>query len=144
MRSQANGTVRLASKDPRRHPSMDPNYLSAEQDLIEFRRCIELSRELFAQRAFDPYRGEELAPGADCKTDEDVRFRESVIPTFIFQIDEFVRSKAASAYHPSCTAKMGSSSDNMAVVDGETMGVYGLENLKVIFSLLIICTLHHF
>ncbi|KAI6177012.1 hypothetical protein M3Y97_00860800 [Aphelenchoides bicaudatus] len=118
MRSQAHGTVRLTSTDPRFHPVMDPNYLSSEQDLIEFRRCIELSRDLFAQKAFDPYRGEELAPGADCKTDED--------------IDNFVRSKAASAYHPSCTCKMGSSSDDMAVVDGETMGVHGLENLKVV------------
>jgi choline dehydrogenase len=97
---------------------MDPNYLSAEQDLIEFRRCIEFSRELFAQKAFDPYRGDEMAPGAHCKTDAD--------------IDEFVRTKAASAYHPSCTAKMGPSSDPMSVVNGETMGVYGLENLKIV------------
>jgi choline dehydrogenase len=74
MRSQAHGVVRLTSKDPREHPLMDPKYLSAEQDLIEFRRCIELSRDLFAQKSFDLYRGEEMAPGANCKTDEDVIF----------------------------------------------------------------------
>lgn len=72
MRSQAHGTIRLADPDPRRHPLMDPNYLSAEQDLVEFRRCIEFSRDLFAQKAFDSYRGDELAPGANCNTDEDV------------------------------------------------------------------------
>ncbi|KAI6240867.1 GMC oxidoreductase [Aphelenchoides fujianensis] len=118
MRSQAFGTLRLTSSDPRHHPILDPNYLSHEQDMIEFRRCIELSRDLFAQKAFDEYRGIEMAPGADCTSDAD--------------IDEFVRQKAASAYHPSCTCKMGASSDEMAVVDGETMGVHGLEGLKVV------------
>lgn len=72
MRSRSHGVVRLNSSDPRRHPCMDPNYLSSEQDLIEFRRCIELSRNLFSQRAFDRFRGEDVAPGANCKTDEDV------------------------------------------------------------------------
>lgn len=78
MRSQANGIVRLLSPDPRRHPLMDPNYLSREEDLIEFRRCIELSRELFAQKAFDQYRGDELAPGSHCKTDFDVSSHLSI------------------------------------------------------------------
>ncbi|KAF8360545.1 hypothetical protein PRIPAC_87468, partial [Pristionchus pacificus] len=117
MRSQSKGTLRLASKDPRRHPILDPQYLSDERDLVEFRACIKLARELFATPAFDEFRGEELAPGADCKTDE--------------QIDTFVRKLAASAYHPSCTAKMGKSSDNMAVVDPSTMKVHGVEGLRV-------------
>ncbi|KAI6235342.1 GMC oxidoreductase [Aphelenchoides besseyi] len=118
MRSQAFGTLRLQSSDPRQHPIIDPNYLSAEQDFIEFRRCIELSRDLFAQKSFDEFRGIEMAPGVECKTDED--------------IDNFVREKSASAYHPSCTCKMGPSSDEMTVVDGETMGVHGLEGLKIV------------
>uniref|UniRef100_A0A914VZ80 Glucose-methanol-choline oxidoreductase N-terminal domain-containing protein n=1 Tax=Plectus sambesii TaxID=2011161 RepID=A0A914VZ80_9BILA len=118
MRSTSHGYLRLQHKDPRRHPILNPNYLSQKQDLVEFRACIRLSRELFAQKAFDPFRGEELAPGAECQTDE--------------EIDAFVRAKAASAYHPSCTCKMGSSSDSMAVVDGATMNVIGLENLKIV------------
>lgn len=118
MRSQSKGQLTLMSNDPRIHPIMDPNYLSEEQDMVEFRRSIEISRELFATKAFDEFRGEELAPGKDCTTNE--------------QIDEFVRQKAASAYHPSCTCKMGSSTDNNAVVNPETMGVYGVENLKVV------------
>ncbi|KAH7732009.1 choline dehydrogenase [Aphelenchoides avenae] len=118
MRSKSTGVVRLEFADPRRHPILEPNYLSHEDDLKEFRRCIEISREIFAQKAFEPFRGEELAPGADCTSDE--------------QIDEFVRSKAASAYHPSCTCKMGPSNDKMSVVDGETMNVWGFEGLKVV------------
>jgi choline dehydrogenase len=117
MRSKSVGHIRLRSTDPRMHPIIQPNYLSHEQDFIEFRRCIEVSREIFAQKAFEPFRGEELAPGENCTTNE--------------QIDEFVRSKAASAYHPSCTCKMGRSDDPMAVVDGETMNVHGLEGLKI-------------
>uniref|UniRef100_A0A7E4VL99 Choline dehydrogenase n=1 Tax=Panagrellus redivivus TaxID=6233 RepID=A0A7E4VL99_PANRE len=117
MRTKSAGTVRLQSKDPRRHPLLDPNYMSHDDDWTEFRRCIEISRELFAQKAFEPFRAGELAPGPDVTTDA--------------QIDAFVREKAASAYHPSCTCKMGSSSDSMAVVDGETMKVHGLEGLHV-------------
>ena len=119
MRSKSTGSITLASKDPRRHPLMDPNYMAHEEDWIEFRKCIELSREIFRQPSFDKYRDGELAPGEDCTTKE--------------KIDEFVRKKAASAYHPSCTCKMGLSSDPNAVVDGETMKVHGLENLMVCF-----------
>ena len=73
------------------------------------RESIKLSREIFAQDAFVPYRGEELEPGPSCQTDE--------------QIDDFVRKMADSSYHPSCTCKMGSSNDNMTVVDEQTMVV---------------------
>ncbi|CAJ0960358.1 unnamed protein product, partial [Mesorhabditis belari] len=118
MRSMSHGTVRLQNKDPRRPPIIDPNYLSLDQDRREFRRCIRLSRELFALPPFDPFRGEELAPGPDCVSDA--------------QLDDFVRAQAASAYHPSCTCKMGSSKDNLAVVDPKTMNVHGFENLKIV------------
>jgi choline dehydrogenase len=73
MRSKSVGQVRLQHHDPRRHPVLEPNYLSHPDDLVEFRRCIEISREIFAQRAFDEFRGEELAPGADITTDSGVR-----------------------------------------------------------------------
>uniref|UniRef100_A0A915CYD0 Glucose-methanol-choline oxidoreductase N-terminal domain-containing protein n=1 Tax=Ditylenchus dipsaci TaxID=166011 RepID=A0A915CYD0_9BILA len=70
------------------------------------------------QKAFDEFRGEELAPGKDCTSDD--------------QLDEFVRAKSASAYHPSCTCKMGPASDPMSVIDPKTMNVYGFEGLKVV------------
>ncbi|XGW10309.1 hypothetical protein V3C99_012080 [Haemonchus contortus] len=118
MRTKSKGCIKLASRDPRRHPIIDPNYLSHEDDWKEFRKCVRLSREIFAQKAFDPYRGDELSPGKDVTTDA--------------QIDNFVKEMSASAYHPCCSCKMGSRDDKMAVVDPETMSVYGTQNLKVV------------
>lgn len=83
----------------------------------EFRECVKLSREIFAQRAFDAFRGAEVQPGPEVQSDAD--------------IDAFVRQKADSAYHPSCTCKMGSPSDPFAVVDSSTC-VLGLERLRVV------------
>ncbi|CAB3404459.1 unnamed protein product [Caenorhabditis bovis] len=118
MRSQSKGYLMLQSKDPRRAPIINPNYMNEDDDWKEFRRCIRLSRELFASKSFDEFRGKELAPGEEAQSDAD--------------IDKFVKEKAASAYHPSCTCKMGKSDDSMAVVNPNTMGVYGTENLKVV------------
>lgn len=86
-------------------------------DVWEFRECVKLSREIFAQKAFDAFRGPEVQPGPQVQSDAD--------------IDAFVRRKADSAYHPSCTCKMGSPSDPMAVVDSSTR-VLGLERLRVV------------
>jgi len=68
------------------------NYLSQPDDWTEMRACVRWTREIFAQRAFDRYRGREIQPGADVQSDE--------------QIDEFIRAKVESAYHPSCSCKM--------------------------------------
>ena len=83
------------------------------------RACVRLTRELFAQPAFKPFAGREIAPGADVTTDE--------------AIDEFIRQKVESAYHPSCSCKMGSESDPMTVVDPETR-VIGVDGLRVVDS----------
>lgn len=83
----------------------------------DFRECVKLSREIFAQKAFDQFRGSEVQPGPQVQSDA--------------EIDAFVRQKADSAYHPSCTCKMGSPSDPMAVVDPNTR-VLGLERLRVV------------
>jgi choline dehydrogenase len=81
--------------------------------------CVRLTREIFAQPAFDRYRGREIQPGAQVQTDE--------------EIDAFIRAKVESAYHPSCTCKIGSPQDPLAVVDPDTR-VYGLEGLRVVDS----------
>lgn len=117
MRSTSRGWLKLKSTDPREHPILEPNYLSTEIDVWEFRQCVKLAREIFAQEAFDKYRGPELQPGSHVQSDE--------------EIDAFVRQKADSAYHPSCTCKMGQSSDTTAVVDPQTR-VIGVENLRVV------------
>uniref|UniRef100_A0A674ML24 Choline dehydrogenase n=1 Tax=Takifugu rubripes TaxID=31033 RepID=A0A674ML24_TAKRU len=117
MRSTSVGWLKLKSTDPLDHPILQPNYLSTDIDVWEFRQCIKLSREIFAQRAFDAFRGAEVQPGPEVQSDAD--------------IDAFIRKKADSAYHPSCTCKMGSPSDPAAVVDSQTR-VLGLEGLRVV------------
>jgi choline dehydrogenase len=119
MRSKSKGWVRLKSANPADKPRIFFNYLSREEDLEEMRACVRLTREVFAQSAFDRYRAREIQPGADVQTDE--------------QIDEFVRQKVESAYHPSCSCRMGDANDPMAVVDPETR-VRGLEAFRVVDS----------
>ena len=115
MRPTSAGHVKLRSADPARPPEILFNYMMTESDREEMRAGVRLTREIFAQSAFDQLRGEELAPGDAAQSDA--------------EIDDFVRAKAESAYHPSCTCKMGI--DDMAVVDGEAR-VHGIESLRVV------------
>jgi choline dehydrogenase len=119
MRSTSRGWVRLASTNPLDKPRILFNYLSQPDDWTEMRACVRLTREIFARPAFDRYRGREIQPGAEVQTDQ--------------QIDAFIRAKVESAFHPSCTCKMGASSDPLAVVDRETR-VRGLTGLRVVDS----------
>jgi choline dehydrogenase len=119
MRSKSRGFVRLKSPDPAEPPRIQFNYMSHPEDWIETRACVRLTREIFAQHAFDPYRGHEIQPGADRVSDE--------------AIDAFVRDHIDTAYHPSCTCKMGSPADPFAVTDSETR-VIGVEALRVVDS----------
>ena len=117
MRPTSTGWVRLASSDPRQAPRIQFNYMMTDGDRREFRDGVRLTREIFAQKAFDPYRGVELSPGPGVTSDAD--------------IDAHLRRKAESAYHPSCTCRMGAPDDFMAVVDGE-LRVRGTEGLRVV------------
>ncbi|MDP9065427.1 MAG: GMC oxidoreductase, partial [Pseudomonadota bacterium] len=119
MRSKSRGWVRLSSADVRDKPRILFNYLSHADDLVEMRACVRLTREIFAQPAFDRYRGREIQPGADVQTDE--------------QITAFIRAKVESAYHPSCSCKMGAADDRMAVVDPQTR-VHGMDRLRIVDS----------
>jgi choline dehydrogenase len=119
MRSKSRGWVRLSSADAHDKPRVFFNYLSHPDDWAEMRASVRLTREIFAQEAFEPFRGREIQPGADCVTDE--------------QIDAFIADKVESAYHPSCTCKMGDPADPMAVVDPQTR-VIGVEGLRVVDS----------
>jgi choline dehydrogenase len=119
MRSKSRGWVRLASNQPHDQPLIQFNYMSHAEDREEMRACVRLTREIFAQPAFDRYRGREIQPGSAVQSDAD--------------IDAFIRSKIESAYHPSCTCKMGAAGDTMAVVDAQTR-VHGIERLRVVDS----------
>lgn len=119
MRSKSRGHVRLASADPHDHPKILFNYLTHPDDMTEMRASVRLTREIFAQAAFDPYRGREIQPGTAVVTDE--------------QIDAFVREKVESAFHPSCSCRIGRRDDPMAVVDSDAR-VIGVEGLRVVDS----------
>ncbi len=114
IRSQSKGWVKLSSADPADAPRICFNYMSKAQDWEEFRAAVRLTREIFQQQAFLPYRGRELSPGSDVQSDAD--------------IDAYLRDAVETAYHPSCTCKMGS--DDMSVVDNNCK-VLGLDGLRI-------------
>jgi choline dehydrogenase len=116
MRSPSRGEVTLASSDPKDAPNILFNYMSTEQDWIDFRKCVRLTREIFAQDAMKPFLKHEIQPGDHLQTDD--------------EIDGFLREHVESAYHPCGTCKMGAVDDPMSVVDSECR-VIGVEGLRV-------------
>jgi choline dehydrogenase len=119
LRSLSQGWVRLASAQALDKPLILFNYMSRPEDWQEMRACVRLTREIFAQRAFERYRGREIQPGEAVQTDA--------------QIDAFIRAKAESAFHPSCSCRMGNAADRRAVVDPATR-VIGLDALRIVDS----------
>jgi choline dehydrogenase len=116
MYSDVRGTCKAVSSDPRKHPALLFNYLSTGNDRREWIEAVRVTRKILGAPAFEPFSGGELSPGAEVETDE--------------QILEWVAKDAETALHPSCTTKMGT--DDMAVVDPRTMGVHGLDGLRVV------------
>jgi choline dehydrogenase len=118
MYSDARGSVKIKSADPREHPALRFNYLSTDTDRREWVEAIGVARHILNQPAFGPYNDGELSPGQDVASDE--------------QILEWVARDAETALHPSCTCRMGSADDPGSVVDPATMGVHGLDGLRVV------------
>jgi choline dehydrogenase len=116
MYSDARGSVKIVSADPRVHPALRFNYLSTEQDRREWVESVRAARSILGQPAFAPFNGGELSPGADVQTDDEIL--------------EWVARDAETALHPSCTAAMGVGESS--VVDPETMRVHGLDGLRVV------------
>ncbi len=114
MRSKSRGAVTLRGPDPALPPKILFNYMSHPEDWADFRTCIRLTREIFGQAAFDPYRGHEIQPGEAAQDDD--------------ALDDFIRDNVESAYHPCGTCRMGRVEDPMTVVDpeGRVIGVDGL------------------
>ena len=115
LRPESRGDLTLKSADPSEAPAMQPNYLSEEYDRRMMLECVALARKIFSQKAFDPYRGDEVFSGADVQSEEAVM--------------AFIRKKAETIYHPIGTCKMGV--DDMAVVDPQ-LNVRGLQSLSVV------------
>jgi choline dehydrogenase len=116
MYSDARGSVKITSTDPRVHPALRFNYLSTDQDRCEWVECVRAARTILNQPAFDPFNGGELSPGSSVETDE--------------QILDWVRDQGETALHPSCTCRMGV--DELSVIDPLTLRVHGLEGLRVV------------
>lgn len=116
MRSKSRGAVSLRSSDPAAAPKILFNYMSHPDDWDEFRRCIRLTREIFAQPAMAPFVKAEIQPGTALQSDA--------------ELDGFLREHVESAYHPCGTCRMGRADDPMAVVDPECR-VIGVEGLRV-------------
>jgi len=119
MRSGSRGAVTLKSSNPADAPKILFNYMSKDEDWQDFRTCIRLTREIFAQEAFKPYVKHEIQPGAALQTDD--------------ELNGFIKEHVESAYHPCGTCKMGAVDDPMAVVDPECR-VIGVDGLRVVDS----------
>ena len=111
-RSRSRGWVRLRDATPESLPRVRFNYMSHPDDWLEFRACMRLTREIFAQTPFAPYRGMELAPGAEAQDDA--------------ALDSFLKRKVESAYHPCGTCRMGTDDDAVTTPNGRVRGVDGL------------------
>lgn len=112
---RSEGFVALRSSDADDPPMIQPNYLSEAADAAILLEGVKMARRVAHARAFDPYRGREVWPGEDAKTDD--------------QILDKLREYAETLYHPMCTCRMGA--DPMAVVD-HRLRVRGIERLRVV------------
>jgi choline dehydrogenase len=116
MYSDVRGTCKIKSTDPFEHPALRFNYLSTENDRREWIEMVRAARDILAQPAFAAFSAGEISPGPSVQTDQEIL--------------DWVAEDAETALHPSCTAKMGT--DEMAVVDPDTMRVRGVEGLRVV------------
>lgn len=114
LRPESTGEVRLASADPTDDPVIDPRYLTADRDLAVLREGLKLARRIAKAAPLDPFRGEEVWPGEDVKTDA--------------EIEAHIRETAHTVYHPVGTCRMGD--DDLAVVD-DRLRVHGVEDVRV-------------
>lgn len=117
LRPKSRGRIRLWSANPAAAPRIEPNYLSDPADLPVLVEAVKMCRHIFAQAAFDPYRGDELMPGQAVQSDADLA--------------AFIRRSAETIYHPVGTCRMGSGSDARNVVDNHCR-VHGLAGLRVV------------
>ena len=114
-RPASRGRVELTSADPFAAPRIMPNSMAEEADCRVMRDGVRLVRNIVAQDAFAPYRGEEISPGSGMVDDEGIQ--------------SWLRTNATTVWHPAGTCKMGMGED--AVVDAE-LRVHGVPGLRVV------------
>jgi choline dehydrogenase len=116
MYSDSRGSVKITSTNPRAKPALRFNYLSTEQDKREWVEAVRIARRILTQPAFDEFSTGELSPGPSVETDDEIL--------------AWVAKDGETALHPSSTCRMGT--DEMSVIDPETMRVHGVEGLRVV------------
>jgi choline dehydrogenase len=116
MYSNSRGSVRITSRDPRAKPALRFNYLSTEEDRIEWVETVRVARHILSQPAFASFDGGELSPGPSVQDDD--------------AILDWVARDAETALHPSCTCRMGVEDDS--VLDPTTMRVHGIDGVRVV------------
>jgi choline dehydrogenase len=117
LRPTSRGTVSIKSTNPLEPPSMQPRYLSTEDDRVTLVAGIRLARKLAATRAMRPFVAAEYRPGSDAVSDDELL--------------EFARNTAGTIFHPSGTTRMGPAADPAAVVDPQ-LRVHGMAALRVV------------
>ncbi len=115
MRPESKGSIHAQSADPNQPPAIVPNYLTDSEDIRSIVGGMRIAREIIAQPSMDPYRLDEMNPGGQAQSDDELL--------------EFCRRTSQTAYHPIGTCKMGI--DAMAVVD-ERLRVHGIDGLRVV------------
>ena len=115
LRPESRGKLELASNNPHQPVKIYANYLTESNDWNYMKKGFEIQRQIFSASAFDELRDKEIFPGDDIQSEK--------------QIEEFIRNKAETIYHPVGTCKMGN--DELSVVDGK-LRVHGIENLRVV------------
>ena len=113
------GSIKINSSEAEAKPTILFNYLEDKQDIQDWRDCIRLTREILNQPSLDEFNAGEASPGDNINSND--------------EIDAWVRANVESAYHPSCSCKMGDLEDTMTVVDNEGR-VNGIQSLRVIDS----------
>ena len=115
MRPKSTGYVRLNRNAIHDKPEISYNYLEHHEDMKEMVEAVKIARELVSQEAFDEFRGLELCPGDEVKTNSEIK--------------NMLRHRLETAYHPSCTCPMGD--DDVSVVDNQ-FRVQGINKLRIV------------
>jgi len=116
LRPRSKGTVKLADDGTKRNVSIDHRFFTDERDQKILIEGLRTARKVLASKEFDSIRGEEMAPGDHVQSDEEIL--------------AYLRQTASTVYHPVGTCKMGV--DELAVVDPQSLKVWGMQNLRVI------------
>ena len=106
-----------AAPIPRTRRRSVSTIMADPADRADMRQGVKLLREVLAQKALDPYRGAEIFPGPEIRSDD--------------EIDAWIRQAIETCYHPVGTCRMGCGLEGGAVVDDQ-LRVHGLEGLRVV------------